>query len=135
MSSLRDDVIRAIGDIPFDVTALPAADDGDSAPDDEIVAAVRRQLDVLEGSTVLLGNLVQMIQLQVQNLRAEVAAFDTPPPQPVITQPQPPTRTASGALVEASLPEEERPTWCLHPDALIIDTVSGKVKVCPECDP
>lgn len=130
--SLRDEIARAITEIPTTV------DDGEvEGPEDEIVAAIQRQLGVLEGTFVVLGNMVQMLGMQIANLRAEVEALDASPLPEFAVEPTPSTevvRAPSGATVEASLPESKRlPEWCDHPDALIVNTVEGQQRVCYDC--
>lgn len=103
--------------------------------DDEIVSAIYRQLDVLEGTAVIIGNALTMLTLQIQNLRAEVKLFDTPQ-QGQPTQPQEKVQaTPSGGIVESTLPAQERlPGFCGHPDAVLLDTRNGPTRVCPDCD-
>lgn len=131
MTDIRDAIAKAIVDIPtYDQTEPPPS------PDDEIVAAIQRQLEVLEGTAVVLGNLVQMLVMQIANLRAEVALFGEPEPSSS-PAPQPEVRvTPSGATVASSLPEAKREAleFCGHEDALIVQTADGPQKVCPDCD-
>lgn len=106
--------------------------------DDEIIEALRRQLDVLTGTVVILSNIATVIMTQVDNLRAELELFDAPASPPAT--PAPPQRdetkvTPSGAKLVSSLPEEQRPDGaCTHPDALLIDMADGQHLVCPDCD-
>jgi hypothetical protein len=133
--TLHDRIAKAITDIPV---GQPEEVD---TPDDEIVAALERQLDVLEGTAVVLGNVVQMLVMQIGNLRSEVALFSEPE-QSRPVEPQRPeiARTGSGAIVAESLPVEKRTgslaalTFCGHEDSLIVQTADGPVKVCPDCD-
>lgn len=128
MTTLRDEIARAI-------TEIPVADDDDGGPDDEIVAAIERQLAVLEGTAVVLGNMTQMLVMQIANLRAEVALFRQPAQETQVQVADEVVMRASGAVVEASLPEAKRlPDYCSHPSALIVDTVDGPQRVCPDCD-
>lgn len=107
-------------------------------PEDEVVAALLRQLVVLEGTAVVIGNMAQMLMQQVANLRAEVTLLDEPldAPAPGPMSPPPPEvqQRRSGAIVEASLPPERRlPEFCLHPDALVVQTSEGPQRVCQDC--
>ncbi len=127
---LRDQIMSAITDIP----TLDDIEREDDEPTDEIVEAIRRQLVVLQGTAVVIGNMATMLQAQIANLTAEVDLFSQPPQQSEPADP-PLKRTASGAIVESSLPEAKRqvPEWCTHEDVLIVDTADGPVRVCPEC--
>lgn len=129
MSQIRD-LIEGLPSIDAAVESAKA-----DAGGDEIAAAISRQLDVLEGTTVLLGNALQMLHLQIGNLRSEVALLDQPiAPQAPPQQPQV-QRAPSGAIVEATVPEEQRlPGFCGHPDVLRIPTTEGYQVVCPDCD-
>jgi hypothetical protein len=113
--------------------------DGDSdTPDDEIVEALRRQVEVLKGTATALLVLARTVITQADGLQAELDLFGTPPAETVSTPVTPRVeiqRTSTGALVEASLPEDKRlPGFCMHDDALIVDTADGKVRVCPDCE-
>lgn len=125
------DKIEAIVNAP-----LPEATE--EGPTDEIVDAIVRQLDVLQGTAAVLSNISTMLLTQVDNLRAEVALFAAPPAEVIpIPEPKKVKQAPSGAVVLSTLPEDKRPegvTYCGHADALIVDTVDGFVKVCPECD-
>ena len=129
--TLREEIAKAIVDIPR------ASDlDEDGSPGDEIVEAIVRQLDVLEGTAVVLSNMVQMLHLQVANLRAEVGLFSEPGEESEQPERKPgPERLPSGAVIEHSLPVEKRlPDFCLHDDALIVQTTDGPQRVCPDCE-
>lgn len=106
--------------------------------DDEIVAAISRQLDVLEGTAVIIGNALTMLTLQIGNLRAEIKLFDTPTASPSdskpVERPQPKV-TPSGGVVEGTLePQDRLPGFCGHDHAVLIDTRDGPTRVCPDCD-
>lgn len=133
--SLRDEMLKNLATSSIEEAMETLGEEKAEAveeSDDEIVAAIHRQLDVLEGTAVLMANALQMISLQLVNLRKEVALLDTPvkeapkamqvagTPQPItVANPQP------------TLPGMEQ---CLHPDAIVVQTNEGPVRVCPDCD-
>lgn len=105
-SGLREAVLQQV------INSPDVQDAG--APEDEIVAAMTRQVDVLEGSLVVLASMAQVLLAQVAGLRAELALFNTPV-------------TTAAPYVD---PED-----CGHPDRLWVDTAEGRQKVCPTCNP
>lgn len=138
MSDLRDRIAEAVMSMPVDDAVDAAVEEATEQPEDEIVAALDRQLDVLEGTLVALGNLLQLVAMQVGNLRAEVALLSQPQESDgeLRSTPLPPTkgvvRTPSGAAIVATVPEETRPPdTCACHDALLVDTPDGPVVVCP----
>lgn len=133
--SLREQILSQLPTIDeaMDELSKPAEPE---VEEDEIVAAIKRQLDVLEGTVVMIGNAWQMLTMQIGNLRAELALLDKPMAPAHQVAPRPSVdRTKSGAVVESTLPQERRlPGFCDHEDALIVDTSTGPVRVCPVCD-
>lgn len=133
--SVRDQILNQLPTLDEAMDELNKPES--SEPEDEVVAAIRRQVTLLEGVVVMIGNAWQMLTMQVENLRAELDLLDKPllpheqrlPEQPQVQ------RTPRGAIVEATLPEERRlPGFCDHEDALMVATANGPVRVCPECD-
>ncbi len=118
------------------IEALPSLDEAmEDTSGDEIAEALARQLDVLEGTTVLLGNVLNMLHLQIANLRAEVALLDQPVTVAAPVEKPEVKQTARGAIVESSMPKDRQlPGFCGHPDALRVPTTDGHQIVCPDCD-
>lgn len=111
-----------------DVVAHMRSEQEAGETEDEIVAALLRQLDVVEGTLVMLTNVTTMLSLQLRNLRAEVALLGIPAPGAAPAAGPKPEKTPNGAL--PAEPTED----CDHTEALIIDTRDGVQRVCPHCD-
>lgn len=135
MSMLRDKVLSELASTSIedamDTLAEESATGGEVESDDEIVAAIHRQLDVLEGTVVLMSNALQMMSLQAVNLRKELALLDKPIGPPPAAPVQVRNEPVVVASAQPTLPGLEQ---CLHPDAVIVQTNEGPVRVCPDCD-
>lgn len=134
MTDVRDQVRDLLAQPVPGIDTQPPLDGASS--DDEIIAALHRQVAALEATGTALLAMAQSMLVSVGNIKAELDLFDmAPTPLPETVAPKVEVaRTMSGAVVEATLPEDKRlPAFCNHPDALLVNTAEGQVRVCPDC--